>query len=106
VTGTLSFINPVTSLSNYLVLGCLGERPDQRHVCHFANHWDERSDGGLDGPTGGFADGRQSRDLEHGAGWGGRSARGGPSYMVVTGACPGILSNATDAGDSGNICLD
>jgi len=45
------------------------------------------------------------RDLEHGAGWGGRSARGGALLHGSYGACPGILSNATDAGDSGNICL-
>ena len=84
-----------------LFLDCLGERPDQRHVCHFADHWDERSDGGSDWPTGGFADGRQSRDLEHGARWGGRSARGGAHLHGSYRRLPGHPVQCHDAGRLG-----
>jgi hypothetical protein len=106
VTGTLSFINPVTSLSNYpcfSVASVNGQISGTSVILQIIGT--NGATVGWMGQPAGSPTGVNPVTLNTVQGGAVVLQGVGPSYMVVTGACPGILSNATDAGDSGNICL-
>jgi hypothetical protein len=105
VTGTLSFIDPTTLLSNYpcfSVTSVNGQISGNTIILQIIG-----TNGATVGQIGGppvsatgvnpvTFDSVQGGYILHGV---------GPSYILATSACPGNLGGVTTAGDSGDICL-
>jgi hypothetical protein len=105
VTGTLTFLDPTTELSDYpcfSVASVNGQISGNSVILQII-----ATNGAIIGqigqPTGSPTginpvtfDSAQGGYILHGV---------GPSYIVATSACPGNLGSPTTAGDSGNICL-
>src|ERR1700677_4826440 len=105
VTGTLSFIDPTTLLSDYpcLSVASVNGQISGNSVILQIIATDGANIGQIGEPAGSPTnvnpvtfDSVQGGYILHGV---------GPSYLVATSACPGNLGAATTAGDSGDICL-
>jgi len=105
VTGTLTFIDPVTQLSVYpcfaqaSVNGQISGSSVVLQIIATDGSIAGQIGGPLNGATGvnpASFDSVQGGYILHGA---------GPSYLVATKACPGSLGSTVLAGDFGNICL-
>jgi hypothetical protein len=107
ITGTLSFINPVTNLSDYpcFSLASVNGQISGNSVILQIIGTNGLTVGQIGEPVGTTTgvnpvtfDSVQGGSILHGV---------GPSYLVVTGACAGggSLDSTTSAGDSGNICI-
>jgi hypothetical protein len=107
VTGSLSFLNPLTTLSDYPCLTSAyvygeisGNAVDLQLVANDGSVIGQIGEPlGSNGVTGmnpvTYASVNSVYILNG----------GGPNYMVATSACPGSLGNINAAGDYGNICL-
>jgi hypothetical protein len=107
VTGTLTFINPTTNLSDYPCFSLAsvnGEISGNSVILQIINT-DGSIAGQIGAPAGSFGStgvNPVTFDSVHG----GYILHGSqPTYLVATNTCPGGLANTTVAGDAGNICL-
>lgn len=107
VTGTLSFINPETTLSAYpcfSTASVTGEISGDSVVLQIIG-----TNGSVIGQIGEPSSLFQTtavNPVTFNSAQGGYVLQGlSPTYMVATSACPGSLADVTVAGDSGNICL-
>jgi hypothetical protein len=107
LTGTLSFLNPATNLSDYpcFTLATVNGQISGNSVTLQLLGKDGSTLGQIGEPASSSAatgvnpvtfDSAQGGYIVHG---------GGPSYLVATTTCPGSLTSTTTAGDFGNICL-
>ena len=105
VTGTLSFIDPITELSVYpcFSVASVNGQISGKSVILQIIATNGADIGQIGEPTGSPTsvnpvtfDSVQGGYILHGV---------GPSYIVATSACPGNLGAASTAGDSGDICL-
>jgi hypothetical protein len=107
VTGTLTFLNPTTNLSDYpcfSVASVNGQISGNSVILQIINTNGSIA-GQIGAPAGSFGStgvNPVTFDSVHG----GYILHGPqPTYLVATNACPGSLANTTVAGDAGNICL-
>ena len=105
VTGTLTFIDPITQLSLYPCFAQAsvnGQISGSSVVLQIIN-----IDGSIAGQIGGPANGATGvNPATFDSAQGGYILHGvGPSYLVATKGCPGSLGSTVLAGDFGNICL-
>jgi hypothetical protein len=107
VTGTLTFLNPVTNVSDYPCLvsaNVSGLISGNMLILEITG-----SDGSVIGQMGepiGSFNSTGINPLLYNSVTGGFALQGAqPTYMVATPDCPGSLNNASNAGDYGNICL-
>jgi hypothetical protein len=105
VTGTLTFVNPATNLSDYpcfsnaAVNGQISGNFVILQIIGFNGATVGQIGEPVGSPTG-------INPVTFSSAQGGYILQGaGPSYMVATGNCPGSLGDTTLAGDAGNICL-
>ncbi|MGC1789467.1 MAG: choice-of-anchor D domain-containing protein, partial [Terriglobales bacterium] len=105
ITGTLSFINPATNLSDYpcFSLASVNGQISGNSVILQIIGTNGSVVGQIGEPAGSQTgvnpvtfDSAQGGYILHGA---------KPTYMVATSSCGGNLSSASGAGDAGNICL-
>lgn len=107
VTGTLSFLNPATNLSDYpcFTLAAVNGQISGNSVILQIIGTDGSTVGQIGEPAGSFGStgvNPVTFDSVHG----GYILHGPqPTYMVATKACGGNLGGTTTAGDYGNICL-
>jgi hypothetical protein len=106
VTGTLSFIDPVTNVSDYpcfSVVSVNGQISGNTVILQFIG-----TDGSTVGQVGEPVGSPTSvNPVTFDSVQGGYILHGvvGPSYIVASKSCPGNLGAASSAGDSGDICL-
>jgi hypothetical protein len=105
VTGTLTFIDPLSSLSVYpcFEMASVNGQISGNSVVLQIIGIDGSNDGQIGGPAGGpigvnpvTFDSVQGGAILHGV---------GPSYLVATKSCPGSVGGIVTAGDVGNICV-
>ncbi len=106
VTGTLSFVDPTTLLSDYpcLSIASVNGQISGNTVSVQIIGTDGSNSGQIGGPAGG-ATGLTPVTFDSVQG-GGYILHGiGPSYLVATKGCPGSLVDTNLAGDDGDLCL-
>ena len=107
VTGSLTFVNPVTNLSDYpcFSLASVNGQISGNSVILQIINTDGSIAGQIGAPAGSFGstgvnpvtfDSVQGGYILHGP---------QPTYLVATKTCPGSLASTVVAGDAGNICL-
>jgi hypothetical protein len=107
VTGTLTFINSTTNLSDYpcFSLASVNGQISGNSVILQIINTDGSMAGQIGAPAGSFGStgvNPVTFDSVHG----GYILHGPqPTYLVATNTCPGSLANTIVAGDAGNICL-
>jgi hypothetical protein len=107
VTGTLTFVDPTTNLSDYpcFAYASVNGQISGNSVILQIIGVNGSTVGQIGEPAGLFGTtGINPVTLESASG--GHVLQGAqPTYMVATSACPGSLGNTVTAGDVGNICL-
>lgn len=107
ITGNLSFLNPLTNVSDYpcLTLAYVYGQISGNSVSLQITGSD-RTELGLIGEPVGSLGGTGVNPVTFDSAQGGYILHGaGPSYSLATSTCPGNFGNVDTAGDFGNICL-
>ena len=109
VTGTLSFLNATTNLSDYpcFTLAAVNGQISGNSVILQIIGTDGSNLGQIGEPSGqGFVGTTGLNPVTYNSAQGGYILHGaGPSYLVASKSCGGSLGSTTTAGDFGNLCL-